>query len=72
MADIILACAGALRGVVRELMGLPLIHKAVSRISAEILHQMSHQADTLQVQSPVLEIIGCLDIFSAENIGKSK
>ena len=55
-----------------SLLGFPLIHKAVSRISAEILHQMSHQSDTLQVQSPVLVIIGCLDIFSAENIGKSK
>ena len=34
MADVILACAGALRGWWESLLGLPLIHKVVSRISA--------------------------------------
>jgi len=31
-----------------------------------------HKPDILQIKYPVLVIIGCLDIFSNENIGSSK
>ena len=46
--------------------------KYTIRIDIIFHHPNYSQSDTLQIEYPVLVIIGCQDIFPAENIGKSK